>query len=403
MEKTILLAHRTCVDLYPPVLHQSSILAERYNVIVLDAPRAADPNAILTEAKVIRVRVSEPVGRYGLAVRRRFWIAEYATTLWRLLLRRPAAVIAYDEDAAAMMLSLRSYFPTIPLVVHLHELLLDLPQTPLRQKFTMRYVQRRLRRADLVVTADRYRARFSKKRSALDRLPVVVMNCPRRLVNPPVPKLDALLEFRGIRNKRVVYYQGAVAASRSIETVIASIKHWPADAVFVVVGKANVEFLRTLKSLAARNGASEKVVFLGQVGYDRVLGLAAGATVGMSVINPTYPNWRWSAGASNKRFEYIALGIPQVTNNGPGIQALFERPGVATVADAADPVSVALCVNRYLGNPELCREVRERARKLHLAEYNYEHQFMPVMAWLERRIHLTIGDTANLKGLKGTN
>ncbi|HEY1769792.1 MAG TPA: glycosyltransferase [Chthoniobacterales bacterium] len=212
------------------------------------------------------------------------------------------------------------------------------------------------------------------------------MNCPRRLLTIPSSKLQNWLADQSIAYSRVVHYQGNVAPRKNLENIIRSMRHWPTDAIFVLVGRGSDTFISSLKKLATELAVETRLVFTGRVNYTDLFAGTAGASVGVTLLESRYPNWRWAAGASNKRFEYLALGIPQVTNPGPGIKELFTNEGVALSVDPSKPDDIGTAINKYLSNSELSSQASIRARRLHLSEYNYERQFEPVMGWIDAQI-----------------
>lgn len=387
MQKGLLLAQRSCVDLYPPVLHQCGILSEYYKITVLDLPARKNARKCLTASDVHRIQIEMPAeSKYLPGLARMKCLGSYAKTFKGLLKANPATAIAFDPDAAVLLLRYKKEFPELPCIVHLHEILADRwLKTTLRDRLTCRYLQCILNQADLVVMADDYRARLTKMFSGLKGPLQVVMNCPRRIANIPVSKLRPFLLEHGIAAERIVHFQGAVARSANVDRMILSMKHWPRDAVFVIVGEGKAEYIEKLKRIAGETGVLDRVVFTGRISYDQIMEFAVGATVGLTTLNTMALNYRWSAGASNKRFEYLALGIPQVTNIGSGIDRIFGRRGVAAMADPKDPESIGFHINQYLINPELCQKASRRARELHLQEYNYEHQFAPVLNWIQEQ------------------
>jgi hypothetical protein len=131
--------------------------------------------------------------------------------------------------------------------------------------------------------------------------------------------------------------------------------------------------------LAGREGVSPRLMFVGKVPYAEVLSYAVGATVGVTLLEPNYTNVKFAAGSSNKRFEYAALGIPQVTNAGAGIDTLFAKTGIAAVVDVSSIEAIGTAIAGFLVDPTLAAAVGERARGNHLRTYNYERQFEPVI------------------------
>ena len=268
-------------------------------------------------------------------------------------------------------------------IVHLHEMLIDDPNADFISRRIVGSLQKRLHRAELVVVPDLHRAKHVKEVAGLKSMPLVVMNCPLRMEALPESRLLPFLARKGFTSNRIVHYQGSIGNGHGLENIILSMIHWPEDALFVIVGRANPDYLEKLKKIAQEVGVLERVVFVGRVPYNEVLSYAMGATIGVTLLKADYPNWKWSAGASNKRFEYLALGIPQVTNDAPGIKELFEDTGVAVRADYNDSDDIGRKICLYLNNDRLCRNVGDKARALHLNKYNYEHQFRPVLEWIE--------------------
>jgi glycosyltransferase involved in cell wall biosynthesis len=161
-------------------------------------------------------------------------------------------------------------------------------------------------------------------------------------------------------------------------------RYWPTDAVFVLVGDGRTAVQQELRELARREAVAARVLFVGRVPYTDVLSFAVGASLGVTLLDPINSNLELCAGASNKRFEYAALGIPQVTNSGAGMQRLFESPGIAVLVDVADVAMIGQTIAQLLLNSSLASTIGERARSVHLSRYNYETQFAPVVECINK-------------------
>jgi hypothetical protein len=159
--------------------------------------------------------------------------------------------------------------------------------------------------------------------------------------------------------------------------------HWPADSIFVVIGGSENEYRAHLRQVAASVGVSSRVQYIDRVPYSEVLSYAVGATVGITLLEPRIKNWRYSAGASNKRFEYAALGIAQVTNAGPGMDEVFGQAQVASLLDTVGPASIGQEIARLLSTPAATAAMGAHARAAHLRANNYDAQFAPVLQIIE--------------------
>lgn len=378
----LLLAQRANVDRYPPVLHQVRLLGPRFGSTVVDSIGSSERDDFQTAQDVRRLRIREAQidGRASM-IHRLTGAFAFARTLKRQLAEAPDVAIAYDPDAAAVLLRLPRALLTRR-VVHLHESL-AFETVGRSTRISTRYVMRRLARADLVIVPDAHRAKMLRSACGLSKEPLVVMNCPLLIPKLPASKLLPALQERGIVTSNIALYQGAIGPDHYLETSISSMSRWPHDAVFVIVGSAREEYRRQLQEHAAALGVAERVIWLGRIPYRDLFSYTVGAAVGLSFLKSTTENFRFSAGASNKRFEYAALGIAQVTNAGPGTEEIFGRPGIASLLDKIDPQSVGDAVGALLSDTNRRAEMGQRARLAHLTINNYERQFLPALEQLE--------------------
>jgi glycosyltransferase involved in cell wall biosynthesis len=371
-----LLVQRANVERYPPVLNQLRVLSTFSECTVLDDLGTDEEKPLHSSSQVKRERVKstgflQSLGPLGKLRN----IVAFAWKFDRLLRCEPHVAIAYDPYAAAQLLRRRT--SSFKRVVHLHELL-NVNAGGRADRLAARYLRKYLRDADLVIVPDAYRARTTASFAALSQEPSVVMNCPAILHELPPSKLLPNLQERGLGTSRVVHYQGSVGAEHGLELIVDSMRYWPDDAVFVVVGGGKKEYVASLRIRAAALGVGNRLILLGLVPYSDVFSYAVGASVGITLLDSSVENWRFSAGASNKRFEYLALGMAQITNAGPGMRDVFGEAQLALLLDDLTPQSLGYAIASVLGNPDVAAAMGRRARAAHLSAYNYETQFAPV-------------------------
>lgn len=374
------LAQRNSIERYPPTLHQIALLRSLGSVVVVDAPSRDVESATQTAACVRRIRIrSAGKGRRDTQLFRVGSAARFAIEYRRQLKAATDVAIAYEPDAAAILLR-GSCARKIMRIVHLHEIPdAELYSSSFVSSLAVRYMIATLERANLVIVPDASRAAYTARVASLRRAPVVVMNCPLTLQRLPESKLLPWLEERGVHSSGIVHFQGSLGPDHGLAQVISSMRFWPVDSVFVIVGDGPPQYLEELRSLAGREGVMARVLFVGRVPYADVFAYAVGATVGVTLLEPTNANWTFAAGASNKRFEYAAMGIPQVSNIGAGMEALFGSTGIAELVDVHDVEAVGRAIAKLLCNRSHAILVGENARRLHLSAYNYEQQFAPVL------------------------
>ena len=167
--------------------------------------------------------------------------------------------------------------------------------------------------------------------------------------------------------------------------------YWPPEALCVLAGISTTGFKGHLQDEAESLGFGARLVFLGVPDPAENWSLRTGADVAATLLVPHCLTTRFCAGASNKRFETMAVGVPQVSDRNPGVPELVERNGVGLCAPHDNPEAIGRAVARLLNDAPLRREMGERARRLHLERYNYEREFAPVLQLLletvaERRV-----------------
>ncbi len=230
------------------------------------------------------------------------------------------------------------------------------------------------RAADRVVTVNRPYAEVMAERWSLP-LPVIAMNCAYRQA-PTDPPERRFHERLGLPvGARVVLYQGGFSPGRGIEQLVAAIPSIP-DAVLVLLGygvlQPEIERLAADPALAdPRLGRLVRV--LPAVPPDALLGWVAAADVVAMPIQPSTLNHRLTT--PNKLFEAMAVGVPVVASDLPGMAPIVRETGCGVVCDPTDPAAVAGAIREILDAPaDERRAYRERALAAAHATYCWEHQ-----------------------------
>jgi glycosyltransferase involved in cell wall biosynthesis len=91
-------------------------------------------------------------------------------------------------------------------------------------------------------------------------------------------------------------------------------------------------------------------------------------------------NERAMVGASNKVFDYLACGLAVLVGNMPVWRETFAEAGFGRTCDPASPESIARALGWLLDHPEERVAMGRRGRQRIAADWNYEHQFAPVLA-----------------------
>jgi glycosyltransferase involved in cell wall biosynthesis len=378
--KRIILAQFNTAEGYPPVLNQASILAEHAEVTLLDT--GSENERKIEIPGVERQRVNWEKGGKLQKFSRLKARLNFAKQLSSLVKQTPDAVIAFEPDAIALMMA-NSLSRECVRIGHLHEHPSPgaYASAPI-DRMALRYVSRHASELDLLVVADGNRGALLQERWNLKKAPLVVKNCPRKMTSLPSSRLNTRLPAQGLENEYTVYYHGVIGLDQGVHDIVASMTSWPVGSQFVMAGVVSDSFRDSLYDIAGNIGIPGRLVFLGYIPRDQLLSYAVGAHVATSLYDPTHEGNLFSAGSSNKRFEYAALGLPQVTNEGPLINELFVSKGIALAVPFGNREAIGQAIAHLLTSPSARHQMGTQARAAHLGEYNYEREFEPLMAMI---------------------
>jgi len=194
--------------------------------------------------------------------------------------------------------------------------------------------------ADVVMTvsdsiADRIQDAYGIRR------PIVVHNVPDQT---HVVASNYLRENLPISDSTlIVLHLGQIRRGRGCEGLVrAMISVRGAALVFVGDGPER----NILRALVRAKGIEGKVFFLDPVPYDQVLNVAAGADVGVSLLEDTCLNHRLAL--PNKLFEYLMAGLPIIASDFPESGKVLRDFNVGIPVDPANRDMVAAAIQKMV-------------------------------------------------------
>jgi glycosyltransferase involved in cell wall biosynthesis len=225
------------------------------------------------------------------------------------------------------------------------------------------------RRADRVITVNRPYAEIMARRWDVP-LPAIVMNCSYRTVVPD-PRPRRFHEALGLDPAtRIVLYQGGLSPHRGIEQLIEAIRAVP-GAVLVLLGYGSLQ--AEFEARAVEPALARLVHLLPAVPPTELLDWVASADVVAMPIQPTTLNHRYTT--PNKLFEAIAVGVPVVASDLPGMAPTVREAGAGLLVDPTSPVAIAAaCRDLLAASPEAAAARRARIVAAAHETFNWERQ-----------------------------
>jgi glycosyltransferase involved in cell wall biosynthesis len=261
-------------------------------------------------------------------------------------------------------------------------------QQPL--KWILTYLERRwARRVDRVITVNRSYAQLLAKQFGM-ATPAVVMNLPYRW-NGPSRDPDLIRDALALpESTAIVLYQGGLMSDRGIEQAMDAILEIP-EAVLCLLGFGPMR--DQLIDRTATAPYAGRVYVLDPVPPERLLEWTASADVSVMAIQPTSTNHAYTT--PQKLFESIAVGVPVVASDLPGMSEIVGAVDAGVLCDPTDPAAIARGIRELLDAPAAVKLAR-RTRILDAARdrYNWEAETPTLLAIYAELLSTGVGASA---------
>lgn len=374
-------------DYYPPLINAINLLSKNFDLVVIcrnqDLPQVAYPENVKLYRLGKRITSREKENQGGILK-----IVEYAVFTMRAIFytRFYKCRLIYACDMHGFVAGFfANCFARRSFLVYQNFDLCGWKEKGLRH--IVKYLEIRLaHKADKIIFSDINRARYFKKEAKLNELPGVVMNAPRQIDNLPPDKLKEILRLKGFNgNARIVLCQGErMDRERSILEVIKSMPFWPKDSILVLKGNIDENFWEECLKEAGPLNLTARIIRLPYGPYPSIFSYTVGASLGLALYNSQELNRIFNAGASNKIFEYMAMGIPVVTNDSVYFREVLDTRFVY-FAKPDSVEDIARAVNSGLLDKERCPQKANEARQVHLSRLNFEFQFKPILEFINSK------------------
>ncbi len=151
---------------------------------------------------------------------------------------------------------------------------------------------------------------------------------------------------------RFIIYQGAVNQGRSFETLIPAMQY--VNAKLKIFGKGN--FFEQVKQLIKDYKVEDKVELLGSVVPAELKQITHQAYIAVTLFERTGLNQFYSL--SNRFFDYLMAGVPQVCVNYPEYKKINDKHNIALMVDDTSIKTIAEALNRLLNEEALHEHLR---------------------------------------------
>jgi len=232
-----------------------------------------------------------------------------------------------------------------------------------------------LDRADLVIFSNAERARHVRTEIPfnLNKLKIV-WDLPR----PNEVAREALQSAD--ERPFTLYYHGSITPDRIPLTLVETLKRFEGQVRLVIAGYesgSSIGFVQKLIESVACTAAQDCIHYLGQVQRESLFRVAQAADLGLALMpmDSEDVNMAHMAGASNKAFEYMAVGLLPLVSSLPEWIEMFVEPNFAVAADPGSVDSLYNVIQSVRTDLAEHRAANAARRAKIQSELNYDREF----------------------------
>ena len=173
-----------------------------------------------------------------------------------------------------------------------------------------------------------------------------------------------------------ILYQGAVNEGRGLESLLIAMQQ--VNLPLVICGEGDL--LPKIKNQVKQLGIADRVIFKGYVMPADLAIITQQALVGVMLLENKGLSYYYSL--SNKFFDYVQAGIPQIFTNFPEYQQINEQYNIGLPTDL-DTKCIATSLNKLIFNKALYQELKANCIKA-ARELNWQQEEKKLLKFYEQ-------------------
>jgi glycosyltransferase involved in cell wall biosynthesis len=182
-----------------------------------------------------------------------------------------------------------------------------------------------------------------------------------------IRNLPHAYRLQAVEKENFILYQGSVNEGRCFDTLIPAMLH--VNAKLVICGKGN--YYGQTRALIQQYQLEEKIELRGYLSPAALQTITQKALLGLTLFDEKGLNQYQSL--SNRFFDYMMAGIPQLCVAYPEYRAINDEFGFAHLTSATDSVTIARELNKLLNDTVLYKSLQQKALEAR-SVLNWEHE-----------------------------
>ena len=281
----------------------------------------------------------------------------------------PGAVVCVELYGALSGALARARNPGLRFIFDSNELFMHMGMRPLKKLMWGPLHAWVFGRADVVTHAEEQRLIFCRQHYRSHARHILLENLPHGGISTLPPRPAPQYPLR-------VVYVGALLPDRCCEEVIRAFGEIPPEvAVCDFIGFGAPDYEARLRDLIARQGKAH-IRILPPVPHAQMQKTLLEYDVGLAFYENLNLNQYYCA--PNKIYDYIASGLPTISNNYPGLVQVLERNGIGVCVEEVTAASMTAALNRVVQErmaDRITADIRSR--------YSWGHQVQRYRAIFE--------------------
>lgn len=298
-------------EYYPPTLNALNLLASEFDEVycVHRNVKSTDLNYsdnihLISSGKFKNIRATEISSTRWKIIS----FIQFALLLFKTIkLQRPKWIVLYDPlPLFAYDIIKFALFKRPKVWYHNH----DVIELKSIRKYSLTHLaylneQKNINNVDIFSLPTKERKPFFK----INETKIKYFNLPNY---PSVKKIDVLRKPNRLTEPLKLIYQGHIGKGHGLTEMINFTCKSKLNIMLSIIGTGDENYIKILKKLIAKLNLDEKVIIHGFMSYDKLLDFSKNNHVGLAIHQPVNIAFRTAATASNKIYEYIALGMPVI-------------------------------------------------------------------------------------------
>lgn len=195
-----------------------------------------------------------------------------------------------------------------------------------------------------------------------------------------LPEKQNITNSIDIEKTKTILYQGVLSAGRGIEYFIPAMKN--IDAKLIICG--NGDYFDLAEKLIDKENLTDKILVKGFVLPNELKQITASACIGLNTIANKGKSYYLSL--SNRTFDYMNAGIPQIAMNYPEYAAINDEFEIAILLDSLSEENITVAVNKLLHEESLYNRLKANCFKAKEV-FNWENEEKKLIAFYNALLH----------------